>query len=78
MPRHPQPDLSWPASVFDPQTDADAVQNLRHTLALFDDNEDDRLVLMATSNIYGDGVRTGLTMRDLRLLLARLDRGDQR
>ncbi|MFL4491494.1 hypothetical protein ACJ6WD_09570 [Streptomyces sp. VTCC 41912] len=45
---------------------------LDHVLAVFADAPDDRIVLEATNNIYGPGVRTGLTMGDLRALQAKL------
>ena len=65
---------AWPTPVLDPQTPADAVRNLRHTLAVFGDREtDSTLLIMATSNIYGAGIRTGLTWRDLELIAEALD-----
>jgi hypothetical protein len=51
-----------------PKTPAEA---LTHVLAVYADEPDDRLVIEATNGIYGDGVRTGLTMGDLRALAAR-------
>ena len=51
-------------------------QALAHVLAVFSDEPDNRLMIEATNGIYGDGVRTGLTMGDLRALAARLG-GDQ-
>lgn len=48
-----------------PTTPAEA---LAHVLAIYADDADDREVINATSNIYGPGVRTGLTMGDLRAL----------
>jgi hypothetical protein len=45
---------------------------LAHTLAVFADAPDDRVLIQATSNVYGEGVRTGLTMGDLRALHAKL------
>jgi hypothetical protein len=52
-----------------PATTQDA---LAHVLAVYADEPDNRLMVEATSGIYGDGVRTGLTMGDLRALAARL------
>jgi hypothetical protein len=51
---------------------ATPVQALVHVLAVYADSPDDTLVVQATNGIYGDGVRTGLTMGDLRALAARL------
>jgi hypothetical protein len=45
-----------------------ALEALDHTLAVYAEESDDRMVLVATSNIYGQGVRTGLTLGDLRAL----------
>jgi hypothetical protein len=41
-------------------------------IAVYKDEDDARLMVQATHNIYGDGVSTGLTMGDLRALAARL------
>jgi hypothetical protein len=51
---------------------ANAIEALDHVLAVFADQPDLSLVVEATSGIYGDGVRTGLLMRDLRDLRATL------
>lgn len=53
---------------------ANATEALAHVLLAFADSPDDRMVLQATSGIYGDGVRTGLTHGDLRALQAELVR----
>lgn len=55
-----------------PSTPAEA---LAHVLKVYTDEPDDRLMIEATNGIYGDGVRTGLTMGDLRALAARLAGG---
>jgi hypothetical protein len=47
-------------------------QALAHVLTVLAGEPDDRLMVEATNGIYGDGVRTGLTMGDLRALAARL------
>jgi hypothetical protein len=47
---------------------------LAHVVAAYADAPDDRLMIEATRNIYGDGVVTGLAMGDLRTLLERLQR----
>jgi hypothetical protein len=52
---------------------ANALQALAHVVAVFDDTPDDRMMVQATSNIYGDRVQTGLTMGDLRALLGLID-----
>lgn len=46
-----------------PQHWSDAVA---HILEVYRDEPDDRLMIEATNNIYGPGIRTGLTMGDLR------------
>lgn len=48
------------------------VEALAHVLAVYDGEPDDRLMIQATSGIYGNGIRTGLTLGDLRALAARL------
>lgn len=65
MEEHPQP--------------TNAVEALAHTLAVYEELDDDRQMVQATSGIYGPGVRTGLTMGDLReiaALMGRLARED--
>ncbi|MDX5563731.1 hypothetical protein PYK79_10750 [Streptomyces sp. ID05-04B] len=51
---------------------ANATEALAHVLAIYADEPDDRLMIEATNGIYGTGVRTGLTLGDLRALAARL------
>ena len=41
-----------------------------HTLAVYADTPDEAYVIVATSNVYGKGVTTGLTWGDLRRLAA--------
>lgn len=65
---HIQPDPNWTRPVIDAETFDEARDNLAHTLEIFSDDDDDRMVLMATSNVYGPGIKTGLTMGDLRLI----------
>lgn len=48
------------------------LEALDHTLAVWADEGDDWLMVEATNGIYGNGVRTGLTMGDLRALRAAL------
>ncbi|MEV6548030.1 hypothetical protein AB0M57_04880 [Streptomyces sp. NPDC051597] len=54
---------------------ATAVEALAHVLAVYADEPDDRLMIEATNNIYGQGVRTGLTMGDLREIAAHAQEG---
>ena len=55
-----------------PQPGDDPVARLQHTLDLFDNQPDGEFVVIATSGMYGDGVRTGLTWGDLRKLADQL------
>lgn len=55
---------------------ATAEEALAHVLKVYADEPESRLMVEATNGIYGDGVRTGLTMGDLRALADRLG-GDQ-
>jgi hypothetical protein len=55
---------------------ATAEEALAHVLKVYADEPESRLMVEATNGIYGDGVRTGLTMGDLRDLADRLG-GDQ-
>ncbi|MEU7096074.1 hypothetical protein [Kitasatospora aureofaciens] len=48
-----------------PQNPADA---LAHIIEVYAEVPDDRIMIEATTNVYGPGVRTGLTMGDLRSL----------
>lgn len=68
---YPKPE--WGNPVQPAQNIDDAVENLNHVLALYADDEDDRHVIMATQNVYGDGVWTGLTMGDLRRIFVSLE-----
>jgi len=58
----------------DPPGD-DPVERLRHTLAVFSDSNDETVVLTATGQVYLDAPWTGLTMADLRALLALVESG---
>ncbi|OEV11510.1 hypothetical protein [Streptomyces nanshensis] len=49
-----------------------AEERLAHVLAVYADEPDTWMVVEGTNNMYGDGVRTGLTMGDLRELHTRL------
>lgn len=47
---------------------------LAHVVAVWEGEPDGRMMVDATSNVYGPGVRTGLTLGDLRVLHADLTR----
>ena len=49
-----------------------AVDALAHVLLALADTPDDRMLVEATSGIYGERTRTGLTMGDLRVLADQL------
>jgi hypothetical protein len=51
---------------------SDALEALAHVLKVYADEPDGRLMVEVTSGIYGNGVRTGLTMGDLREIAAKL------
>ena len=51
---------------------ADALEALAHVVKVYADEHDSRLMIEATNNIYGQGVRTGLTIGDLREIAGRL------
>ncbi|MGX1254175.1 hypothetical protein RKD48_006686 [Streptomyces ambofaciens] len=51
---------------------ADALEALTHVLKVYAGEPDSRLMIEATNNIYGSGVRTGLTIGDLRKIANRL------
>lgn len=50
---------------------------LAHVLCAFAEQPDEAYVLTATSNIYGEGVRTGLTYGDLRAIQRQLDAAER-
>lgn len=52
------------------------LQSLHHVLAVLDRAPDDRQIITVTSNIYGDGITTGLTLGDLRWIAAHLTEAD--
>ncbi len=56
-----------------PDPDGTPLGNLRHTVAVCWDTPDSVWVIDATVNIYANYRRTGLTMGDLRALLAQLE-----
>ncbi|MER6605975.1 hypothetical protein ABT282_08665 [Streptomyces sp. NPDC000927] len=48
-------------------------QSLAHTLDVYSDAPDGRMVVTATSGVFGDGVVTGLSFGDLRELARKLN-----
>ncbi|GGV45477.1 hypothetical protein [Streptomyces spectabilis] len=46
------------------------LERLHHTLAAHAETPGEWMAVEATTGIYGDGIRTGLTMDDLRTLAA--------
>lgn len=48
------------------------LEALTHVVRIYEGVSDDRVMVSATSGIYGNGVQTGLTLGDLRSLRARL------
>lgn len=50
------------------------IEALAHTLAVFEELPDDQLMVQATSGMYAPGVRTGLTLGDLREIAGMLKR----
>jgi len=57
-----------------PEPGDDPISHLRHALAAFGKQPDDEMVLTATWGVYGDNVKTGVTMGDLRALLAMVEK----
>lgn len=51
---------------------ADALEALAHVLKVYTDEPDGQMLIEATNGVYGDRVRTGLTLGDLREIAARL------
>ena len=52
----------------------DPEDGLAHTLSVFADTPDDKYIVVASHNVYGEGIRTGLTWGELRRIAAQLDR----
>lgn len=53
---------------------ANTTEALAHVIAVFADQPDEWMVVTATNGAYGHGVRTGLTMGDLRAIQAEVIR----
>lgn len=49
-----------------------AYERLTHTVQAFEGTPDSEFAIVATSNVYGEGVKTGLTWGDLRALATAL------
>jgi len=64
--------LQYQAQQMYGDVPANELEALAHTLAVYADTPDSRMVVTATSNVYGDGVTTGLTFGDLRKIAERL------
>jgi hypothetical protein len=56
-----------------PRPDGTPLGNLRHTLAVYAKVPDDAVVMTATRHVYEQGRVTGLSLGDLRALLAMID-----
>jgi hypothetical protein len=54
-----------------PEPPTTMIERLRHTLDVWADYPDDYIVLIATSEVYGPHVQTGLTIGDLKELFRR-------
>jgi len=54
-----------------PEPPVSMVDRLKQTLDVWDDYPDDFIVLIATSEVYGPNIRTGLTIGDLRKIHGR-------
>jgi hypothetical protein len=60
------------AATYGPQPTTPA-EALAHVLCAYAQEPDDHMVVTATNGIYGPGVRTGLTVGDLRSIQQQLD-----
>lgn len=54
-----------------PRPPTNLADRLKHVLDIWDDHPDDFIILIATSEVYGRHVRTGVTLGDLRELYGR-------
>jgi hypothetical protein len=52
-----------------PHPGDDPINRLAHTLEMFDGQPDEEMAILATSDAYPDGGKTGLTWGDLRAIL---------
>ena len=57
-----------PGRIFDDFRAAhpDPEDEIAHTLSVFADAPDDQFIVVTSSNVYGEGIRTGLTWGELR------------
>lgn len=49
-----------------PEPPATRLERLEHTVDIWSEVPDEKIILIATSGIYGKNVQTGITMGDLR------------
>lgn len=49
-----------------PHPGADPLARLRHVIAIFDAQDDEKLAILATANVYGELGKIGLTWGDLK------------
>ncbi len=56
-----------------PEFTDDPVERLDYTLKTYNTARDDEWVIIATSNVHGDGKKTGLTWGDLRSIKQFID-----
>ena len=54
-----------------PRPPTNLADRLKHVLDIWDDHPDDFIILIATSEVYGRHIRTGITLGDLRELYGR-------
>lgn len=66
--------MSFASDIRDqhPHPGTDPVARLRHTLDVYADRPDGEWASIATTGIYSDGEKTGLTFGDLRAIADRL------
>lgn len=72
-----QPDPNWTEPVAKAESFEDARANLEHTLQVFGPAWDDDMLVTATSNVYGPGIKTGLSVRDLRIIARQIGEADR-
>ncbi len=65
------PERTGPITDVWPEPPATMIERLRHVLDVWSDYPDEFIILIATSEVYGPHVRTGITIGDLRTLYGR-------
>lgn len=53
-----------------------SLQRFLHTMSVYEEADGDTMVIQATGNIYGEGVRTGVTWDDLRVIAGIIEKLD--